>query len=109
MSGTLTPTIGASFTNNTGSLITQIPITYTGEQWRAGVTNRGAADRLDFQFSTDATSLSTGTWTNYDALDFNVLIFLHQLGHQMEMLLEIELLFHLPLQGLAFWMVRPFG
>ena len=39
--------------------------------WRAGVTNRNAADRLDFQLSTDATSLTTGTWVDYDSLDFN--------------------------------------
>ena len=69
-SSSLIPIFGAQFKNNTGSTITQIPITYIGEQWRAGVTNRGAADRLDFQLSTDATSLITGTWTDYDALDF---------------------------------------
>jgi predicted extracellular nuclease len=39
--------------------------------WRAGVTNRSAADRLDFQLSTDATSLLTGIWTDYNSLDFN--------------------------------------
>lgn len=70
-SGSLTPTIGASFTNNTGETITSLEISYTGEMWRAGVTNRGAADRLDFQLSADATSLTTGTWVDYDALDFN--------------------------------------
>jgi hypothetical protein len=71
LSGTLTPTIGASFTNNTGSTVTALAISYTGEMWRAGVTNRNAADRLDFQLSPDATSLTTGTWTDYNALDFN--------------------------------------
>ena len=70
-SGTLIPIIGASFTNNTGSTITSLAVSYTGEQWRAGVTNRGAADRLDFQVSSDATSLATGTWTDYDSLDFS--------------------------------------
>lgn len=70
-SGTLNPTIGASFTNNTGSVITELVISYTGEQWRAGFANRNAADRLDFQLSTDATSLSTGAWTDYNSLDFN--------------------------------------
>ena len=39
--------------------------------WRAGVANRNAADRLDFQLSSDATSLITGSWTDYDSLDFN--------------------------------------
>src|SRR5262245_40850175 len=70
-SGSLIPTIGASFTNNTGATVTQLAISYTGEQWRAGVTNRNAADRLDFQLSTNATSLTTGTWVDYDSLDFN--------------------------------------
>jgi len=70
-SGTLVPIIGASFTNNTGKPITSLVIAYTGEMWRAGVTNRGAADRLDFQLSTNATSLSNGTWVDYDSLDYN--------------------------------------
>jgi predicted extracellular nuclease len=70
-SGALVPTIGASFTNDTGVAVGQLDIAYTGEMWRAGVLNRNAADRLDFQLSTDATSLSTGTWTSYDALDFS--------------------------------------
>jgi uncharacterized protein len=70
-SGTLTPTIGAQFTNNTGFTVTTLDVLYTGEMWRAGVTNRGAADRLDFQFSSDATSLTSGTWVDYDSLDLN--------------------------------------
>ncbi len=68
-SGTLVPTIGASFTNNTGSAITALAIGYTGEQWRLGTAGR--TDRLDFQYSLDATSLTTGTWVDVDALDFN--------------------------------------
>lgn len=68
-SGTLAPTIGAAFVNNTGATIASFLVSYTGEQWRLGAANRGA-DRLDFQYSTDATSLTTGTWTNVDALDF---------------------------------------
>ena len=39
--------------------------------WRAGVTNRNAADRLDFQISTDATSLTTGTWADKNVLDYS--------------------------------------
>ena len=70
-SGTLTPTLGAQFTNNTGGTITSLDISYTGEMWRAGVTNRNAADRLDFQLSTNATSLTTGTWVDYNSLDLN--------------------------------------
>jgi Ca2+-binding RTX toxin-like protein len=64
------PLFGASFTNDTGSTIEALDIAYTGEMYRAGVLNRNAADRLDFQLSVDATSLTTGTWTDHDALDF---------------------------------------
>lgn len=70
LSGTLTPTIGASFVNSAGGTLTAFSISYTGEMWRAGVTNRNAADRLDFQYSIDASSLTTGTWIDIDALDF---------------------------------------
>lgn len=70
-SGSLIPTIGACFANNTGSTITSLAIMYTGEQWRSGETGR--TDRLDFQYSLDATSLTTGTWTNVDTLDFTTL------------------------------------
>ena len=68
-SGSLNPTIGASFTNNTGSTITELSISYTGEQWRLGTSGR--TDRIDFQLSTNATSLNTGIWTDYNSLDFS--------------------------------------
>jgi len=61
LSGNNTPTIGASFTNNTGAAITSLLISYIGEQWRLGVASRTMGpDRLDFQISFDATSLITG-------------------------------------------------
>ena len=69
-SGTLIPVIGACFTNNTGSTITSLDIAYTGEQWRIANTAAARDDRLDFQYSTDATSLTTGAWTDVNALDF---------------------------------------
>jgi hypothetical protein len=57
--------IGAQLTNNTGTPVHCLVISYTGEQWRLGQIAAGrAADRLDFQLSTDALSLSTGTWTD---------------------------------------------
>jgi hypothetical protein len=68
-SGSLISTIGTPYTNNTGEAITTLSIVYTGEQWRLGATGR--ADRLDFAYSTDATSLNTGTWTDVNQLDFN--------------------------------------
>ena len=67
-SGSVIPTIGASFTNNTGSTITEIVVVYTGETWRVGTASR--PDGLDFQYSTNATSLTTGTWTDFNALDY---------------------------------------
>ncbi len=68
-SSSLIPTIGASFTNNTVATITDLAIAYTGEQWRLGAAGR--ADRLDFQISTNATSLTTGTWVDQNSLDFS--------------------------------------
>ena len=68
LSGFLTPTFGFYFTNNTGSTINNVAIAYTGETWRIGGTGR--FDRLDFQYSTNATSLTTGTWTDFDGLDY---------------------------------------
>jgi uncharacterized protein len=69
-SGTLNSTIGASFTNNSGQTINKLAIIYTGEEWRLGVAGRGA-DRLDFQFSTNATSLNSGSCSDVNELDFN--------------------------------------
>lgn len=71
-SGSLISTIGCGFTNNTGATITSITITFTGEQWRLGnVTTGRNPDSLLFQYSTDATSLTTGTWINASALNFS--------------------------------------
>ncbi|MBN8482251.1 MAG: endonuclease [Xanthomonadales bacterium] len=69
-SGSLVPTIGARLSNDSGAAIGQITVTYTGEQWRLGATGRN--DRLDFQYSLDATSVSdaAATWVDVDALDF---------------------------------------
>ena len=68
LSGSLTPMFGVAFTNNTGSLITELQISYRGEQWRLGALGR--EDRLDFQGSLDASSLSSGTWHDLDNMDF---------------------------------------
>ena len=67
-SGSVTTTIGANYLNNTGSSIIALSIAYTGEQWRLGALNR--VDRMDFQYSLDATSLGTGTWIDFNSLDF---------------------------------------
>lgn len=59
---------GAQFTNNTGNTIDQLVISYTGEQWRLGDVARATKDQIVFEYSTDATSLTTGTWTAVTAL-----------------------------------------
>jgi uncharacterized protein len=67
-SGSNLPSIGASFTNNTGVAITTLRISYRGELWRTGTINR--TDRIDFQYSTNATGLGNGTWTDVNNLDY---------------------------------------
>ncbi|MCW5848538.1 MAG: hypothetical protein KIT87_00360, partial [Anaerolineae bacterium] len=67
-SGTLIPLFGALFTNNTGSTITSLSIAYNGEEWRLGTAGR--TDQMNFEYSTNAVDLVTGTWTNVPALNF---------------------------------------
>ena len=67
-SGSLVSMFGACFTNDTGSTVTSIDVGYTGEEWRLGALGR--TDELDFQYSTDATTLSDGTWAGVVALKF---------------------------------------
>jgi hypothetical protein len=67
-SGTLMTTTGACFNNATGNILTSFDIAYTGEQWRLGTASR--TDALNFEYSLNATSLTTGTWTGVAALNF---------------------------------------
>lgn len=66
-SGSLESTYGVLFTNGLGSTITAFDIAYIGEQWRLG---NSTDDGLTFQYSTNATSLTTGSWTTVSALNF---------------------------------------
>jgi hypothetical protein len=67
-SGTLIPVFGACFTNNTGSTLTSLDFSYTGEEWRLGTAAR--TDQINFEYSLDATNLVTGAWTGVAALNF---------------------------------------
>jgi hypothetical protein len=61
---------GARFVNDTGLTVTSLTVTYTGEQWRdSGNTSQHT---LEFSFQVGATvdDLTSGTWTDVDALDF---------------------------------------
>jgi hypothetical protein len=68
-SGSLIPRVGAYFTNNTGGTISSITISYKGETWRVGNTNR--SDRIEFGYSLNATSLNNGTWIPVAALNYS--------------------------------------
>ncbi|MEY3048998.1 MAG: hypothetical protein RL365_1036, partial [Bacteroidota bacterium] len=67
-SGSLASSFGAKFLNNTNASINSITVTYVGETWRVGNTNR--TDKIDFQYSLNATDLSNGTWIDVDSLDY---------------------------------------
>ncbi len=62
--------LGVQFVNNAGTTITSLVVSYVGEQWG---WNKGGANTLEFTYSTDATSLSTGTWTSFEDLSFTAL------------------------------------
>ncbi|MBN8264412.1 MAG: nuclease [Xanthomonadales bacterium] len=68
-SGTLISIFGACFTNNTGGTISSLAIGYTGEEWRLGTAAR--ADSLGFEYSLNATSLTTGAWISVATLNFS--------------------------------------
>jgi autotransporter-associated beta strand protein len=67
-SGTVVPSFGFWFQNNTGSTISGIDLLYKGETWRIGTANR--TDALNFATSTSATTLSSGTWTGVSSLNY---------------------------------------
>lgn len=67
-SGSLTSSFGSYYINNSGAVINRVKINYTGEEWRLG--NETRRDRLAFQYSLNATTITTGTWNNFGALDF---------------------------------------
>ena len=77
-SGTVASTLGLRFVNSTGVTLTSVQISYVGEQWRLGAAGR--VDRLDFQYQLGATSLTTGTWTDFNSLDFTAPITSGTLG-----------------------------
>src|SRR5690606_25335262 len=69
LSGSLTPTIGVCFENNTGQVIQSISVSYTGETWRVGSANR--TDGIQFQYNQSTTSITGGgTWILHPDLDY---------------------------------------
>lgn len=68
LQGGLGSTFGLSLANDTGQIIHSLAISYAGEQWRLGATGRN--DRLEFQYSYNATTLTSGSWYDLNLLDF---------------------------------------
>lgn len=61
---------GVRFRNNTTVPITSLLVMYNGEQWRRGSIVSNSKDTLAVAYSTNATRLNNGTWTNQPALNF---------------------------------------
>jgi predicted extracellular nuclease len=66
-SGSLAASYGARLMNAGSGPITALAISFDGEMWRRGTSS---ADRLTFAYSTNASDLVTGTFTNFAELDF---------------------------------------
>ena len=69
---TATIFFGVRFTNDTGATVSNITVSYTGEQWRSGSTNTPQA--LTFSWRVSATPITNlwaaGNWSNFPALNF---------------------------------------
>ena len=92
-------TFGTVVTNDTGGILTQITIQFTGEQWRLGALAR--TDRVDFSYSLDGTSITTGTWLDVDALDFTGPITAGTIGALDGNVLDNQLLMTHSITGLS--------
>lgn len=65
---------GARIKNNTGTIISSLKITYTGEQWRNGGVAAVQTVNFAYQTGTTVTSLTTGTWSPVTNLNFSSLV-----------------------------------
>jgi predicted outer membrane repeat protein len=61
---------GLRLQNDTGSPITKLQVSYTGEQWRNGGNTSQQQLKFSYQTGSTLTSLTTGTWTPVTSLDF---------------------------------------
>jgi hypothetical protein len=67
-SGSTIPSFGARYLNNTGNKISQLIFSGYLEQWRSG-SNNTVNEIVTFEYSLDATSLSTGTWIPFTPMN----------------------------------------
>ncbi|MFM2083091.1 MAG: hypothetical protein RL380_1782 [Verrucomicrobiota bacterium] len=62
---------GVRFTNNGANPVTNVSVSYTGEEWRIGTVNSNQQFTFAYQISSAAlTNALTGSWTNVAALNF---------------------------------------
>ncbi|MEO7412593.1 MAG: ExeM/NucH family extracellular endonuclease [Opitutaceae bacterium] len=66
-SGAVASRFGVTLINSTSAPITQLTVSYTGEQWRRG---SAAANVLSFSYALGAVDLNTGAFVSVSALDF---------------------------------------
>ncbi|MFD1552871.1 hypothetical protein DNU06_08095 [Putridiphycobacter roseus] len=63
---------GSAWINNTGQVINNVEVNYTGEMWRQGRPNRATGpDTLFFSYAVNANDVFTGNYTAYDLLSFH--------------------------------------
>lgn len=67
-SSTTIPAFGVVFKNTSGAAITQLKIDAVMEQWRSG-SRDDRLESLEFEYSTNATSIFSGTWVAIPSLD----------------------------------------
>jgi endonuclease/exonuclease/phosphatase family metal-dependent hydrolase len=65
-------TYGIRFVNDTALVLTNITVSYTGEQWRSGTAATDQALAFSFGISSQpiTNSFSAANWTNFGALNF---------------------------------------
>jgi hypothetical protein len=68
VSSSLQPSVGIVLKNTTADVLRTVTISFTGEQWRTG--GSGNPTTMHFSYSLNGTSISTGTYTAINALDF---------------------------------------
>ncbi|HEX2619997.1 MAG TPA: ExeM/NucH family extracellular endonuclease, partial [Phototrophicaceae bacterium] len=68
--GTGTILYAISLTNDTGATISQINVSYKGEQWRDGGNATPVFQKLNFAYQINASAVNAGTWNAVTALDY---------------------------------------
>ena len=67
-SGSYIGRAGLVLVNDTGGILTEFTLAYTGEQWRNG--GSGTANKLAFEYAVDSSSIASGSYTAATALSF---------------------------------------